>query len=324
VNGVLDGTIGVAEGVARVGDIEAAPAPYPSLLIPPAFALSSAAAARFLGGGAREILSAGIAGVVLGSLALAADARPGLRRVFGPIAAFLAALLAGLLGHVLRPLSTYTVTLAALVVLLPGLTLATAMTEIASRHLAAGTARLSGALMEFLAIGFGVALGGTVVERALGAPAAATPAALAAWTEWVALALAPLGLMVLLRAPPGDAPWVLATCALAFAGGRLGAAALGPEMGIFLGSLTAGVASNAYARLLRRPAPVTLVPALLLLVPGSVGFRSLALMLRSDVLIGVEAAFRMTILLSALVAGLLIANVVVPASPRVTGVRPAG
>ena len=80
----------------------------------------------------------------------------------------------------------------------------------------------------------------------------------------------------------------------------------------FLGSLTAGVASNVYARTLGRPAAVTLVPALLLLVPGSVGFRGLALLLQRDVVIGVEQAFRMVLMLSALVAGLLVANVLLP------------
>ena len=103
---------------------------------------------------------------------------------------------------------------------------------------------------------------------------------------------------------------------LAFWGGRVGAATLGPELGIFVGSLTAGMASNLYGRTQRRPSVIALVPALLLLVPGSVGFRSLVLMMRSDIVIGVEAAFRMAIMLSALVAGLLIANVVLPAGPR--------
>jgi uncharacterized membrane protein YjjB (DUF3815 family) len=95
----------------------------------------------------------------------------------------------------------------------------------------------------------------------------------------------------------------------------VGAAVLGPELGLFAGSLTAGLASNAVARATRRPAAVTLVPALLMLVPGSVGFRSLALLLQRDVVIGVEQAFRMTLMLSALVAGLLASNVLLPETP---------
>jgi len=61
---------------------------------------------------------------------------------------------------------------------------------------------------------------------------------------------------------------------------------------------------------------VTLVPALLMLVPGSVGFRSLALLFQRDVVIGVEQAFRTVLMLSALVAGLLLANVLLPETPE--------
>jgi hypothetical protein len=104
--------------------------------------------------------------------------------------------------------------------------------------------------------------------------------------------------------PVRDAPGVLLTSVLAFVGGRFGAAWLGPELGIFVGALTAGIVSNLYGRALhrfaRRRARARRCSCS---CPGSVGFRSLALMLRSDVLTGVESAFRMTIMLAALVAG---------------------
>ena len=321
VAGVLSGTLSPTAAAGRIEAIAASPSPYVLGLVPVAFAISGAASSRFLGGGGREVAAAAIVGFVIGGLSLVAERRRALRRVFEPFAAFAATVIAGLLILVLGPYSIFIASLAGMIVLLPGLTLTTAMTELSSRHLAAGTARLSGAVMVFLSIGFGVALGGTLDQRLFGLPSAGAAVALPRWTELVALAVAPLSLMVLLRAPRREAPWIMATCVLAFFGGRLGAATLGPELGLFLGSLTAGVASNAYARGLCRPAAVTLVPALLLLVPGSVGFRSLALLLQRDVVIGVEQAFRMVLMLSALVAGLLVANVLLP---ETRGDSPAG
>jgi uncharacterized membrane protein YjjB (DUF3815 family) len=50
---------------------------------------------------------------------------------------------------------------------------------------------------------------------------------------------------------------------------------------------------NLYARALGRPASVTIVPGLLLLVPGSVGFRSFALMLQDQTVVGLGTAFSM-------------------------------
>ena len=44
--------------------------------------------------------------------------------------------------------------------LLPGLSLTVSLNEIANRHLMSGTARLMGASLVFLQLGFGAALGG--------------------------------------------------------------------------------------------------------------------------------------------------------------------
>jgi len=86
------------------------------------------------------------------------------------------------------------------------------------------------------------------------------------------------------------------------------------EMGAFLGALLVGIGSNLHARKWRRPASLTLIPGILLLVPGSVGFRSLSALMFNDVVSGMQTAFTMGITGVALVAGLLLANTVV--TPR--------
>ena len=87
-----------------------------------------------------------------------------------------------------------------LITLVPGLTLTVAMTELARRHLAAGTARLSGALLVFVAIAFGVAVGGEVARLLVGQVRSLAPRHLPEWTLTLALATAPLAFGVLLRA----------------------------------------------------------------------------------------------------------------------------
>ena len=65
--------------------------------------------------------------------------------------------------------------------------------------------------------------------------------------------------------------------------------------------------------MLRRvPTAVTQVPALILLVPGSVGFRGFGSMLDNDVTAGVDAGFRMLVVAGSLVAGMLAAGVILP------------
>ncbi|MFP2932509.1 threonine/serine exporter family protein, partial [Pyxidicoccus sp. 3LG] len=220
--------------------------------------------------------------------------------------------LAVLAASVLGPLSVKVATVAGLIVLLPGLSLTVAINELATRHLISGTSRLTGAVLVFLQLGFGVALGSRLAMLLPPPLPIPLPPALPAWTQAVALALAPVSLGVLFRARPRDWGWIAAACTFAFAGSRLGALMLGPQLGAFVGALMLGIASNALARLRNLPSVTTLVPGLMLLVPGSVGFRSLSSLLERDVVAGVDTAFTMLMVSVALAAGLLSANALVP------------
>ena len=128
--GVLRGALDPVEGAARLEAIVAAPPRYGVATTVAAFGLSSAAAARFLGGGVREISSAALLGLAVGGLALLTERRIAARRVFEPLAGFVAAALAATLGIVIGPCSVYVATLAGIIALIPGLTLTTAMTEL--------------------------------------------------------------------------------------------------------------------------------------------------------------------------------------------------
>ncbi len=312
---VAQGKLPPAEGSLQIRDVAVAPAAYGPELTTLCYALASCAAARFLGGGVRETLAAALIGLGLGLLALLARRVPALGRVFEPVAAVLAALLASWLQRAAGPLSAYVATLAGLIILVPGFSLTVAMTELATRHLVSGTARLMGAAGTFLAIGFGVALGSRLGTFLPGTPLSAPPQLWPEWTLLLALVIAPLSFAVLLRADPRDVWAVVLAGVIAFAGARAGAFWLGPELGPFLGALAVGLWGNVYARTWERPSAVPVVPGLLLLVPGSLGFQSFSSLLERDTLPGVESAFRMTLGAVSLVTGLLFANVLVPPRP---------
>jgi uncharacterized membrane protein YjjP (DUF1212 family) len=312
---VAQGRTTPAEGTVAITRIAAGPSPYGPGLTVLAYGLVSGAACSFLGGGGREVLAASLLGLGLGLVALIIGPHPRLNRVLEPLAAFFVSVAAVGLAHAAGPLSVLVATIGGLIVLMPGLTLTTAMTELATRHLASGTARLSGAFITFLAIAFGVALGNRVGGAMFGTPTVATPVPLPAWAALVALVVAPLCFVVILRAEPRDAPWIVAAGIIGVLGGRLGAATLGVELGTFAGALAVAVASSLYERWQRRPAAVVLVPGILLLVPGSVGFRSLTSLLEREAVAGIETAFSMILTAVALVAGLLIAGVIAP-EPR--------
>jgi len=309
---VLRGQLAPVQGGRNIAEILARPPQYGRFLTVCAFGLCSAAASRFLGGGMHEIIVAGMIGLMIGLLAFAAGNIPALGRVFALAAALAASALATALAAIIGTRSISNDILAGLIVLLPGLTLTTAMTELSTRHLTSGTAHLSAAFVVFLELGFGVALGGKVAGAIFGASHFIPMTALPPWTELLALMVAPLAFTVLLRAHPRDSVWIVLAGACAVGGSRLGAQLLGPELGVFLGALTVGIASNLYARWLNRPSSITLVPGILLLVPGSIGFRSLAALMDRAVIPGIETAFKMILIAMALAAGILVAKIIAP------------
>jgi uncharacterized membrane protein YjjP (DUF1212 family) len=103
-------------------------------------------------------------GLIIGLLALAFKRLTITSHVFELTAAFVASALTSIAAAEGLRVSIPTTTLAGIITLLPGLTTTVGMTELASRHLSSGTARLASAFIVFAAMAFGVALGPTVVS----------------------------------------------------------------------------------------------------------------------------------------------------------------
>ncbi len=314
---VEQGRLTVVEGSARIDAIMALPAISHPIVRVFAYGLASAVVCRILLGGMNEVVVAGLAGLMTGLISLASRRLPHGTHAFELVAAFAVSLLVNCVAALSdMRLSVPTATLGGVITLVPGLPVTVAMTELARRHLAAGTARLSGALLVFVAIAFGVAVGVELAQDLVGAVRSVSPRKLPEWTLTVALVVAPLAFGLLLRARPRDFPWLWLSSAIGYTTVRLAALSFGPAMAASLGALVVGILANLYDRRGYGPASVALVPGVLLLVPGSIGYRSLASLLDQNVVVGVTAGFTMILTAVAIAGGLIVASVVVPTSRR--------
>jgi uncharacterized membrane protein YjjP (DUF1212 family) len=307
---VASGQLDPREGVEQIDAVVRAPARYGTALSLVCFSLASGAASRFFGGGWREIVVSCVTGLVVGTMANFMGQRTSTSRVFEPLAAVVASLFAALGAWWLGSLSTSIAVLGGLIVLVPGLTVTTALNELATRNLMSGTGRLMGAVMIFLVMGVGVALGTELAQLVPGG--AGTTLALPTWTEGVALGVGLVAFAVLLRVPARETPFTFVIGAMIYATARFGSSAMGPDLAVGIAAFLLGTSANLYARLRRRPSAIVLVPSLMLLVPGSIGFRSLVSLLEHNVLSGVETAFRMIMVGVSIVTGLLLANLALP------------
>ena len=220
----------------------------------------------------------------------------------------MAAVLAAVFASAFNGLSIELTTIAGLISLMPGMTITTAMSELATRNLVSGTARFVGAVVIVFSIGFGVAIGKALSTHIPGViETSAIPAPL--WTEAAAIALAPVGFLILFNARVRDA-WIMIAAGIAsFMLARVATGALGTEFGVCLVAMLVGVVGNLYARFRNRPASVVILPGILMMVPGSLSFRSFEFFLAQDTLTGTQTAFKVLFTALALVAGLLFANV---------------
>lgn len=277
-----------------------------------AAAAVAGAAAVMLGGGLPETSLAVVMGALTGSLELLASRRVNARRLLPPALAAVAAFAAIALGWAIPGFSVLTAQVASVILLVPGFEFTVAIKEIATANLVSGAARLTSALGDFLGLGFGLAIGTRIAGAALGQVDGAAPSTPTAWLAAAAVAVIAFGFAGRLRAHRRDIPLVALACVLAFVGSLAGAFLLGPQLGAFVGALAVGLGSNASSRLLHRSPLLMMVPGIILLVPGSIGFRSFEMLLRHDVVSGIETAFAMALTATALTTGLLLANLLLP------------
>ena len=317
VSAVARGELDATAGSERLAAIVGRPSTGSALLRVLVHPLVAAPAALLLGGGPLEAAVAGGIGLLVGLLEWAAGRAEPIARLYLLLGSVVASVTAALAGMFLPDLAIQLATVAGIYMLMPGLSLTTAMNEVATGHLVSGTARFAGALVSFLSIAVGVSLGGALIaslSRGALAPAVLPPRA--AFWPFVGLVVALPAVMVLLRAQLRDAlpTFLVATCA--FSAGQLSTPlfgdALGPSLAAMVSALVLGLGSNAFARITDRPAALVMVPGILLLVPGTMGFRSVTSFLRRDVIAAVDTAFAVGLVAGALVTGLLVANLILP------------
>ncbi len=312
VEALYRGEMNVEDARSRLHEIDSSPQRYGPVLTTLAFGVATGLAARFFGGGLNEMLVTFGLGLSTGLLALAADRFVAVGRVFEFAVSFMVTFMALAITVIGLSLDTSVIIMASLIIILPGLSLTLALNELATGHLVSGTARFSGAIMTFLKLGLGVGLGQRMAEFLPGTVVESTAIALPYWTLWAALIITPLALTILFRARLQEVVWITGAAIVAFWGARYGVALLGVGLGAVVGALMTGLISNLFARITHRPAVVLVVPALILLVPGSIGYRSMSMLMGSDIVTGMDTAFTALLVGVALVAGLLLANVMLP------------
>ena len=151
--GITDGRLDRRRALEEIEELGRHPLRRPVWLVVAIYGVAGAALAPILGGGWRESLAAAIVGLAVGSLTRVLMQSKRQAPLVTPLAAAVASFLACALARAGFDIAVADVTLAALVVFLPGLTMATGMRELATGHPQAGLANSANALVRLVVSG---------------------------------------------------------------------------------------------------------------------------------------------------------------------------
>lgn len=313
MNAVADGKLDIPQARVRIREVQKKPPVWAAPWMLLAAIASSAGAAVTFGGDLIDAALAGAGGLVLRLSMLRLSASSGVRVLENFIGGLVAALTAWFASVVWPGHSREVLVLAIIIQLLPGLTLTVGLSELTYRNLVAGTARVMHAGVTLLSLIFGIAV---VVsfETSLGAQTTATIAREAApfAVQLLALLFASFGFGVMMGLPPRRLFIAFMSGGLVFTITAL-TRPLPTAHAVFLNALVLGIGGNLFARVTSRPAQLFHMPGMLLLVPGALSFRSLDTLLAGDAVVGIRGVADVILVAVALVMGLLVANVALPA-----------
>lgn len=304
------GEIDIASASELMENAAAAKPLYSTWLTSLVCGVGCACVAVFFGGGWEEILTAGLIGLSIAGIEIAQSKLGWEVGLLFPVAGFFAGIASLGISQFIHPIDDRLVTLASLIILLPGFSLTMALTELAIGHLSAGVARLAGASVTLVTLFLGVAISWRVagdwrIESPVVEP-------VSKWIHYFALSIAPAAFAILFRVRLSLWPVVFAVSLSGYFTATWFGTRYGVEVGSFLGALVVGSGSNLFARIRDRPSLVPLAPGLILLVPGSLGYRSLSALLHHQTVEGIEFAFGMIVVAISLVGGLLASSALVP------------
>ncbi len=306
------GRLAAPTALQRIRELRRRPPRYPQWVQRLGWALASASAAPLFGGGWIDAALAAGLGASLEIMSRALGRRRGSNGLFEPLAAFWAGLVAFMAGALIPAASAEAIVLSGVVVLLPGLRLTVGITELATGHVVAGTARLASAASVMVLMLLGIVSGRGVASSFIDLPAPSVVAAEPGLAFALALALAPVAFVILFAARPGELPWIwVGGVGAVLVASSLGAT-FGPELASFAGAAFIALLSNELDRRGRLPASVLRAPGLILLVPGGLGLRSLESLYLKDALAGLEGLFSTALIGVALAGGILLANLIRP------------
>ncbi|MFC1960686.1 threonine/serine exporter family protein [Chloroflexota bacterium] len=311
LNQFEQGKITVTEVASRLDACETLPTPYKTSVVALGYALCGAGIAVLLAATWRDVFFSAMLSLVVFMVTLSAGHSEWLSSRLNLTAALTASLLANGIAILFPGSNAFTVTLCAVIVLIPGLSLTLGVAELAGKNILSGVNRLLDGIIITLALFIGSVVGTSIIEAIWSVPPPASVIQPAIGLIWIFVVLLMIGLCFIFQVRHQDIFWVIVAGSLAYACVLLGQS-FGDWQGSFLGALALGVYTSFFTLKLKRPGSVVMLPGIMILVPGIAAYFGVSTLQTSGIFGVLPAVWGVFVQIAAIIAGLYVAASIVP------------
>ena len=306
------GTMSLTEASTRIDMIEQVPPPWGRFASMLGYALTGLGLAPLLGGGWFDTLFATLFSMLVYGVVLLSGRIGAFATMWLPLSsAFVVGVLATVVKLWVPELNLVLVILSAVAIILPGYTISLGAGELVTQHIVSGAANLMSGLVCLVKQIAGGWLG--IVTASVVVSGTAVGATTPVDQVWVQL-LFPLllvGLSLAFQTSRRDLPWAVLVSGVAYLGIMAGSSMLDVNLGNLVGTIIAVVIANLWSRQTGRPTSIVLIPAIVMLVSGTIGFRGLASMAGGDLLVGAQQFLQMFVVAMTIVAGIVVGHTII-------------
>jgi len=305
------GEISIEEAFNRLKEIQKLKKPFGYSWTGLSYIFAGVGFAGILFGSWMDILFSGLMSlIVYGIVLISKNSKERWAGLIPISTAFAVAVLSVLLKHFfISELNYIAVTLSAIIILIPGYSVSIGISELVNSHVISGLTNLINGLVYLLKQFVGAWVGFTLVLAFINVnPAVAQPID-PIWM-WMLIPILIIALPIVFQTSANDFGWAVLSCAMAYLGFLLGSELGDNNIGVLIGAVLAGIFANTWEWKTKKPGSIVLLPAIMILVSGSIGFRGLVSVAQGDA-DGTAQFLEMFIIAATLAAGFIIADALI-------------
>jgi uncharacterized membrane protein YjjP (DUF1212 family) len=305
------GEVSITEASNRLDDIDVMPSPWGIFTYALSFVLVGVGFAGLTQGNLWDVAISGLLSLAVYIIVVISDKVGGRFADALPfVSAYFAGGCAGVINIFIPEINHTLVTLSAIVILIPGFMISAGIIEIVENHVVAGSARLTAGLVYLVKQFTGAWLGIATIGIFWTSGNNVNLLSASGIDTWIFIALLFIGLCIAYQTLLRDFVWVLANCAFAYGVVIISSNLLSADLGTLFGAIAAGIFANLWVRATGRPTSIVLIPAITVLVSGSIGFRGMMVVAAGQSEQGGGQITQMFVVALAISAGLLVSNTI--------------